>query len=81
MELRKYFECVMISAYEKCAKPEEKVYIRLLEKLDKTPEESVFINDKMKNVQATKNIGIKGYHFDRNKGQSLFDFERGISKL
>lgn len=47
-------------------KPDIKIYQQVLQKLNALPEEVIFVDDKLKNVEAAKSIGINGIVFDRN---------------
>lgn len=44
-------------------KPDVEIYKRVLERLGAKPEEVIFVDDKVKNVDAAKSIGIKGIVF------------------
>lgn len=50
------------SYQEKVIKPEEEIYLRLIEKYKIQPKESVFIDDRMENVEAAQKFGIYGIH-------------------
>ena len=45
---------------EGLVKPDERFYLRLLEKYDLTPETCVFFDDKKRNTDAAEALGIKG---------------------
>jgi len=77
LDIRKYFEEVIISSYENCFKPDEKLYYIALEKLNKKSSQCVFIDDKIENVIAAEKIGINGYHLTRNNN----DFEKYLLNL
>ena len=47
-------------------KPDVKIYQQVLQKLNALPEEVIFVDDKLKNVEAAKSIGIHGIVFDKN---------------
>jgi HAD superfamily hydrolase (TIGR01509 family) len=80
LDIRQYFDEVIISAYEKCVKPNEKLYQIALERLKKNSNQCVFIDDKVENVEAAIKLGIKGYHLDRGTGQTLLDFESFLNE-
>lgn len=68
-EVFRYFEGQIISAREKIIKPEEAIYRLLLERYDLQPEETLFIDDLEKNVEAAHCLGIQTVHFaDKAKG-------------
>lgn len=45
------------------AKPDSKVFSKIVNKLKVKPDELVFIDDKQHNVEAAKQFGIKAIHF------------------
>lgn len=47
-------------------KPDVEIYRQVLKKLNARPEEVVFIDDKLKNVEAAKSIGIYGIVFNKD---------------
>ena len=47
-------------------KPDLSFYQYVLEETELTPEEAVFIDDKMENVLAARSLGIKSIVFDHN---------------
>jgi HAD superfamily hydrolase (TIGR01509 family) len=75
--LRKLFDCpdlVVVSCDDDVtsAKPEAIIYEHLIRRIKKQipdikPEQVVFIDDKLRNVQAAQEQGIKGIHFDARK--------------
>lgn len=65
-DLNKYFDGQIISAQEKVSKPEEKIYKILLNRFSLVPEESLFLDDKIENIEAAKKCNINGYVFDYN---------------
>ncbi len=60
----KYFDGDVVSCEEGAIKPEAKIYNRLLERFELEPSESIFIDDRAANIEAARNIGIAGFHFD-----------------
>lgn len=48
------------SYVEHMSKPEPKIYERLIERYNLIPEETIFIDDKIKNVEEAEKLGIKG---------------------
>lgn len=47
-------------------KPDVNIYQTVLQKLNALPEEVIFVDDKLKNVEAAKSIGIHGIVFNKN---------------
>lgn len=58
-----YFDGRVISADVKMIKPETEIYDYLLEKFNLKAEESVFIDDSKKNIEAALAKGIRVIHF------------------
>ncbi len=58
-----YIDDVLVSSHEKMTKPDREIYVRLLEKFDLKAEETVFIDDRLANVEGAESVGIKGIHF------------------
>lgn len=54
---------IVVSGKEKIAKPDEKIYRILLQRNNINAHESVFIDDRLVNVQAAEAVGIMGIHF------------------
>ncbi|MDD2981066.1 MAG: HAD family phosphatase [Hespellia sp.] len=57
------FDGIMVSAEEKCIKPEPEIYHHLFEKFDLVPEECFFIDDVQANIDGAKACGMDGYCF------------------
>lgn len=53
----------VISYEEKCVKPEPRIYEILLERYSLKPEECVFIDDTLRNIEGAQKFGIKTVHF------------------
>jgi epoxide hydrolase-like predicted phosphatase len=56
-------------------KPDPRIYQIALEHLDVAPEESVFVDDFIENIQAANRLGIHGVHF-QNRGQTIQELEK-----
>ncbi|MBT3320689.1 MAG: HAD family phosphatase [Anaerolineae bacterium] len=57
------FDEVFISAEMGLAKPDPKIYEMVIEKLSIAPEECVFIDDFIENIEAARKLGMHGIHF------------------
>jgi putative hydrolase of the HAD superfamily len=57
------FDCMIISAEVGVMKPEPFIYEMALDELDARPEESVFIDDMLPNVEAARKLGMHAIHF------------------
>ena len=58
-----WFEGIVVSGDEKTRKPFLDIYQILLSRYDVAPENAVFIDDSLKNIQAAEALGIRGVHF------------------
>lgn len=68
-EVFNYFDGRIISALEHVIKPEKEIYELLMERYDVVPEESLFIDDLEKNINAAKLLGFNTVHFtDKEQG-------------
>ena len=54
---------MVVSGHEYCIKPDEKIYRLLLDRYNLKPEESVFIDDSLPNLEGAARLGIHTYHF------------------
>lgn len=52
------FDGLVLSYQIKMAKPEPQIYRYILEKYNLKPEESIFIDDRIENIEAAKKLGI-----------------------
>lgn len=59
----KHIDGKVVSAYEKCVKPDRKIYEILLERYNLVAEECIFIDDRIVNVEAAREIGIEAIQF------------------
>lgn len=57
------FDLVVCSAEEHMMKPNEKIYLRTLDRLGRIPAEAVFIDDSEANVQAARKVGMAAVHY------------------
>ncbi len=62
-KLASVFDVIVTSYGSKKAKPDPAIYAEAVEKLGVTPEACVFIDDKMTNVLAAQQAGMKGIQF------------------
>ena len=58
-----WFEGIVVSGEEKTRKPFLEIYQTTIERFDLIAEESLFIDDNLRNVKAAEALGIQGYHF------------------
>jgi len=58
------FEGIVVSGIEQMIKPEEPIYRLLLNRYHLKPQESVFIDDTLANIETAQRLGIAGVLFD-----------------
>lgn len=61
-----YFDGIVISADVHMLKPEKEIYNYFLEKYELNPEECIFIDDRLDNVQGAIDAGMKAVRFKGN---------------
>ena len=62
-EFFQVFDGILVSGKEKLIKPDEKIFERMMEKFHLKPENCLFIDDNLKNVEASRAFGIETIHF------------------
>ncbi|HEY8542637.1 MAG TPA: HAD family phosphatase [Pseudothermotoga sp.] len=65
-EFFKIFDGIIVSAYVHSIKPEEKIYLELINKYKIVPQQSLFIDDKFENIQIAQNLGFKTLHLPKS---------------
>ena len=60
------FNEIFISAEIGIAKPDVRIYEYALEKLNIVPEEALFIDDFIENIETARNLGMQGIHFQES---------------
>jgi len=58
-----YFDGAVISAFEKCVKPQPEIFRILLDRFNLRAEDCIFIDDMQPNVVGAEAVGIKGVRF------------------
>ncbi len=71
-DARKYFESFVISSQEGVCKPDGKMYSKALEELGIEANEAIFIDDRKKNCDGAKAIGIKTVLICRDRMTYLY---------
>jgi 2-haloacid dehalogenase len=73
----KEFEGIVVSGDEKMIKPNDDIYLLLLERYNLKAEESIFIDDNYNNIVAANKLGFHTIHFtkDVNLEKRLQDLE------
>lgn len=60
------FEVIFNSAEIGLAKPDPKLFAYVVEKLNSNPDQCLFIDDNVRNIEAAANLGFKTIHFTGN---------------
>lgn len=63
-EFLQWFEGILVSGEEKTRKPFPEIYLLTLNRFNIKPEQSIFIDDNIRNVEAANQLGINGIHFE-----------------
>ena len=63
-DLKKYFDGIILSAFDKMLKPNKEIYDLLLDRFKLNADECYFIDDKKINIEGAKAQGIDGFVFD-----------------
>lgn len=58
------FDGIVVSGEEKLIKPDKKLYHLLLDRYNLNAENTIFIDDNIKNIKAAKEIGLVAIHFE-----------------
>ena len=70
---------IVISAEERLAKPDPRIFQVAAERLGVKPEEAVFVDDMLLNVEAARALGFCGVHF-RETDQAIADVKRCLGE-
>ena len=62
-----WFDGIVVSGEEKTRKPFKEIYETTLNRFQINAEESIFIDDNLRNIEAAKTLGINGIHFKSPK--------------
>ena len=63
-EFLQWFEGIIVSGQEKTRKPFPEIYQLTLSRFNLKAEESLFIDDKLRNIDAARELGIQSIHFE-----------------
>lgn len=74
------FDGGVVSFKEKLLKPEKEIYIKLLERYNLEPKETIFIDDTLENIRGSEVVDIKGILFE-NPEKLIKEFEKLDIKL
>lgn len=71
LDIRKYFHSITISAFVGKAKPDKMIYNFALEKSSYKAEECLFIDNKIVNIEAARELGMQGIYINRKNNEDL----------
>ncbi|MGB0839826.1 MAG: HAD-IA family hydrolase [Chitinophagales bacterium] len=74
-----WFDGIVVSGEEKMRKPFPKIYQTLFDRYQIAPEKAVFIDDSLKNVQTSNDLGMHAIHF-KSPQQLQKDLEKLLGK-
>ncbi len=74
------FDVLVWSFQHKMAKPDPAIYRLVLDRLDVAPAESLFIDDKLLNVDAARDLGMMGIQFSTTERLREQLVEMGLDK-
>ncbi|WP_257797534.1 HAD family hydrolase [Aggregatibacter actinomycetemcomitans] len=57
------FEGILVSGYERLAKPDPRIFNLLIERYHLNPQHTVFIDDNLRNVEGARNVGLHALQF------------------
>jgi len=57
------FEPVLLSCEVGLEKPDEKIFLLMLDRIGKEPNQCIFIDDKLRNIRVAKQLGMDTIHF------------------
>lgn len=72
------FQDVVISGEEKVTKPDLRIYQILLDRCPARPQHCLFIDDRMENITAARNVGLQTHLFTGADNLTLYLLDREI---
>lgn len=77
--LSKLVDLMVFGSEEGVSKPDERIYRLTLERLAVRPEEAIFVDDKIENVESARHLGMRGIHF-QNARQTVAEIEAVLAE-
>jgi putative hydrolase of the HAD superfamily len=78
-KMNAWTDVAVYSAEVKLVKPDPRIYQLALERLGIKPDEAVFVDDLLENVEAARALGMCGVQF-KTAAQTIVDIERCLDK-
>jgi putative hydrolase of the HAD superfamily len=66
------FDLCINSAVEGVKKPDPKIFLLACERLNVKPEECLFMDDSLENIESAKRLGMETIWWDRKNGKDIF---------
>lgn len=76
--LDEVFEALVVSGQEGILKPDARIYHLLCERAGASPQDCIFIDDGLHNVEGARAIGMDGIHFTSSDALEIALIERGV---
>ena len=67
LHLDSYVDDIIISAEEGLIKPDKRIFQIAMDRVDTTPDTTIFLDDYLVNVEAAREFGMKAVHFINNE--------------
>jgi epoxide hydrolase-like predicted phosphatase len=77
--LSRLVDLLVFDDEEGVSKPDARIYQLTLESLAARPEETIFVDDKIENVEAARHLGMRGIHF-QNARQAVAEIEAVLAE-
>jgi len=77
--LSRLVDLLVFDDEEGVSKPDARIYQLTLERLAVHPEETIFVDDKIENVEAARHLGMHGIHF-QNARQAVAEVEAVLAE-
>jgi putative hydrolase of the HAD superfamily len=68
LDIRRYFQHVVLSADVGVEKPDERIYRHALDAMQSDASASAFVDDQAENVAAARTLGMRAFHLVRRPG-------------
>ncbi len=62
-DLDSRFESIVVSSEVALAKPDPRIYLLMLERIQATPAQCLMIDDNLQNIDGAEAVGMRGHHF------------------
>jgi len=77
-EFFSWFEAIIVSGEEKLAKPDPRIFLVMLKKINQTAGECLFVDDSPANIQAARELGLQTIRFESPEQLRMALIDRGL---